>query len=246
MRNMGTGTSKYLSGGRLATAFSNAFTPREVLGLKLWLVAALGVVSLTWSDLSGAGNNATAASGGEMPAQTASIVNGHAVMRFDGTKRMTITGAALGITGAFTCVVATQCTGNGTGGSGRDAGIFGNGVSHHFQMTHDQGSTRDDYIHTGGNAVSYAFGKNTWAVQTLRWSGGTGANGMQDWKNGALQAQQASTQTPSDTANYKIGIEPDGVTFYQGDIEQIVLFASSVSDSNRARVEIAMRLRDAI
>lgn len=221
-------------------AFSNAFTPKEISGCVLWLVASLGVASLLWADQSGKGNNATASSG-EMPAQTPSVVNGQTVMRFDGTKRMTIGGVALGITGAFTCFVATQCTGNGTGGSTRDSGLFGNGTSHQFQMTHDLGSTRDDYLHTGANGINYSLGKNVWTVQSYRWDGTTGSNGQQDWKNGTLVAQRTSTQTPSDTADYKIGIEPDGGTFYVGDYQQIALYNRALSDAERTRVEHAMR-----
>lgn len=219
---------------------SNDFTPRQVDGCVLWLVASLGVASLTWADQSGNSHNATASSG-EMPVQTASVVNGQPAMRFDGTKRMTITGTTLGVTGAFTCVLATQCTGNGVGGSQRDSGIFGNGIGAQFQMTHDLGSTRDDYVAGGNSGISFSLGKNVWHVDTFRWVGSTAANGQQDYKNGALQAQRASASAPSSTVDYKIGFEVSGSVFYQGDIAQIALFNRSLSDTERTRVEMAMR-----
>jgi hypothetical protein len=216
----------------VGAVFSNAFSPREIYGLALWLRSDLGVAPLTWADQSGKSNDATAASG-EMPTTVAAVINGLPILRFNGTNRMTISGTTLGLTGAFSCLIVSQTTGSGTG---RDQGIFGNGTSHHFQMTHDLGSTRDDYLGAGANGISYSLGENTWTIQTFVWDGTTGANKQQDYKNGVLQAQKTSTRTPSDMADYKVGIEPDGASFFVGDIAEVILFKAFLSSTDLRRM----------
>ena len=66
------------------------FVPTDIAGLQLWLRAddiaqSDNTAVSAWADQSGSGNNAAQATGGLQPTYQTSEVNGHSVVRFDGT-----------------------------------------------------------------------------------------------------------------------------------------------------------------
>lgn len=71
-------------------AAGGGVTPRQFLGLKLWLDASTisGLVDsdpvTTWTDLSGNGNDATQSTAAAKPTYKTNIINGRPVVRFDG------------------------------------------------------------------------------------------------------------------------------------------------------------------
>lgn len=99
-----------------------AFTPASIPGLVGWYKAddLTGVLNdadpvSTWTDQSGAGRNLTQA-GGSRPIYKASILNGHAVIRFDGSDdRLHYTAVAAPDVKGY-CIVAKDLTGGDANG----------------------------------------------------------------------------------------------------------------------------------
>lgn len=76
--------------GRMIDAPPTAFSPSQLSGLTLWLDAELGVVATGnkvsgWTDQSTKGNNAAQAMAARQPTVVTKVINGRAVLRFDGT-----------------------------------------------------------------------------------------------------------------------------------------------------------------
>ncbi|NDC25154.1 MAG: hypothetical protein EB078_11975, partial [Proteobacteria bacterium] len=253
----GTGSYSSASSSVTPAAFVN---PTSIAGLQLWLdasdastlysatsggslVAADGAVA-RWEDKSGNGRHATQETSGNRPQRKSSIQNSKDILRFDGSNDLLRTSANFPVTGNIetTVFVVYKKTNNakghifGWGDSGVSLGAFG---------------FYDDGFWT---AVAYAGGKafftsgptnNTWFVSMFRKSAGA-INSTTEARRNSVSV--ATSNHSTDTPNVQVGLfsvgrwanydlsGTDGAVF-QGDLAEIIIYNSALSDSDRSAVE---------
>lgn len=210
--------------------------PGQFAGLRLWLRAdaagnyGQGDPVDRWLDRSGNGNDATQATAGLQPTFQTGVINGLPAVRFDGLDDiLTISGAGLGISGAFSFLLVYRSS-----NSAADAGVFGNGIDAHAQVTHDVASFIYHYVGSGGNTIFWARGTGVWTVDVFVWDGTLGANGLRDWAEGVLKGQRTSSVQPSSTADYQLGL---ATSYWGGDIAEVIVYNRALSDDERKRLE---------
>jgi hypothetical protein len=85
--------------GPLVGPVLNSFTPKNLVGLSLWLRGDLGVTASggyvsAWADQSGSGHNFAQAGGTTFSPQTATGINGQATLQFGATSNQVLYGAS--------------------------------------------------------------------------------------------------------------------------------------------------------
>lgn len=110
-----TANAATVNAGTISNAPAGSFSPTNIPGLTVWLKAdALALNDndpvTTWTDSSGNGNDVAQSTSGNKPLFKTAILNGKAVVRFDGSDDY-LTRAALSVSAATMFIVVTP-TGN--------------------------------------------------------------------------------------------------------------------------------------
>lgn len=221
--------------GRRAIAITGgaAFSPLD-LSPVLWLAASAitgladGAAVTTWADGSGNGNNATQATADNKPTYQTAEINGHPVVRFDGTNDLLATGS-------FTLAqpVHVFLVGKMSGGA-VDYRYFLDGLAGNDRMSLYYivaGDTVAIYTATSAAELTVAANTTSYFVWTALFSGASSRlrkNGAAD-ATGELAAATAGGVT--------IGTRRDGQYPGGADIAEVIVYASVLSDANRDRVE---------
>jgi len=259
------GTGAYSSASAAVTP-AGAFTPPGINGLALWLdaadantlfdatsggslVAANGGVA-RWEDKSGNGRHVTQSTAGNRPTRKTNQQNGLDTLLFDGSNDSLVGGDYLdGNTGSVTTFVVLKRNATNANheilGKGTDSGgwlfrfVAQNKINISAWTDNTfENSTAVDSTNTF-TATSYAlaffsFTAGSFHQTTYR------RNGSSFAANAASQAGAGARTPPNTSDNFRIGTQfYQGVDYFlfNGNIAEIIIYNSALSDANRALVE---------
>jgi hypothetical protein len=224
--------------------------PLSISGLQLWLdgadastlydattggslVAADGAVA-RWEDKSGNGRHATQDTSGNRPSRKAAIQNGLDVLRFDGSNDFFSLSAAT-TTSSYTSFFVFRRTSAGIHSvSLGPATESGNYAAWWFSDNFVYESSRsviDFTTHGSANTSTGAF-----ALVTTR----TGTTSIATRRNGSTLAtvtSGAGVTNPASGSWTAVGRGDNAPTTHNGDMCEVILYDSALSDANRALVE---------
>jgi hypothetical protein len=226
-----------------------------ITGLELWLdasdastlydattggslVAADGGVA-RWEDKSGNGRHATQATSGSRPARKTAIQNSLAVLRFDGSDDRMSLSSAITIPPSFTCFSVLQRPSSGAtktmpfghGDSAPASGAYPGGYWV-FDITYHRSHTDPDYFTTHGTTDTRTGYFVMETNRTANTSVDLKINGV---SKGTVTTGDGITQTATGSID-SIGYKNDP-TYHQGDICEIIIYNSALSDTDRAAVQ---------
>jgi hypothetical protein len=221
------------------------FNPTNNSSLKLWLVGdneSAGSVG-TWDDLSGNGNNATQADSAQQPTAVTNVVNGHTVLRADGTSdQMSIASNPLtGASGGTLVVVFKQdadppSVGANTGGGpisrlGSDAATPGD----HWPWT--DGNIYDGSMSTARKTVGNpTTSLASWAVISIV----SAASDYRFYINGTLFYSTASNTVGFSGSAPLLFWSTDsggGIYYFKGDVAEVLAYNRALSTTERQAAE---------
>jgi len=217
--------------------------------LKMWLDASHealndGDAVSTATDLSGSGNNAVQATPSAKPTYKTGIVNGKSVYRFDGGDHIVC--SSLGFaSSAFTIfVVMSYSSGN------------------YPALLAEMSGTSDGYVSLGGdNANKVAISKvgittsasnlaltSGFLALTYKSAGVSGGNiSLTPYRNKVAGSGALTLSGLSTNANIDIGASKNGnADFFTGDIAEIIVYNTQLSDANRELIEDYLMAKYAI
>lgn len=230
----------------VSRALAAAFTPSQITGLALWLKADAitglsdGDAITAWTDSSDNGNNATQGTAGVQPTYSTGIVNGKPVARFDGGDRLINTAAS--ITADHTAFVVGCVTGgsgyqrmlhfgaSGPATSGGDFRLFFGAINGNF-ATFWGTATGAAWNDTAANTPTQSV--TNFSILTAKRDGAVGT----PYKNGTAQNAKNSIGTRTSTG-YAVGASAaESIQWLIGDIAEVIIYDSALSDANRQAVE---------
>ncbi len=201
-------------------------------GLLLWLNADTGVSTgangFIWADQSGLGNDAIQPTAGQQPQFVAGAVNGHAVIRFNGSDLLffqnnVMNGAIAGEIIAVVKLVPNPGNNNDLWGFGNDQGTGYYNAQVHYN---DFGSSDNQFsMPPSDSALSQYFIFNTSSAGTT-----DGAGTWVERFNGFEQSK-ATGVTVSFTANPNLGNGD-----LTGDIAEVIVYNRVLTDAERTAV----------
>ncbi len=224
--------------------------PTAISNMKLWLKAdsisaSEGDVIDTWSDSSGTGNDAVMVTAGQQPSYRRGVINGMPALRFDGTDRMnpTTTGFPSGNSNVtvFTVYTSTDANdqrvfsyGNSTAGTRTNLSITAFDNNTIRSSIGGSGTNVDADLLTDRTSNSY---RSHPVIQTFRYT----ASSLLMETYAPVQGTSA-TDTLAGSANLstttgKVGSSPGNTNFHQGFIAEIILYADTLTETQRIGVE---------
>lgn len=240
----------------LGSAGAGSFSPSDISGLKLWLKADALALSDgdkvgTWTDSSSAANNATA-SGTDRPTYKTGIVNSKPSVRFtSANSEHMATGSNVGISGNFAATVFVVTKPTSSSVAMCPVGMGNTGVDKRFSLV-------GAGVNSGKYSVSYGSGdwwNDTTTVDTaafhticIKKSAGAENTTTTIYKDGTAGSNNGSsdTATPNLTdAPVALGtLGADIVNSnYDGDIAEVIIYDTALSDGNRNSVEGYLRTK---
>jgi hypothetical protein len=217
--------------------------PTDISGCKVWLRAesltglsdgdALG----TWTDLSGNGNDAVQATAGAKPLYKASVLNNHAVIRFDGLNDAMKTAAGImGTTAARSLfVVYRQTRLNNTAGALAGEGtVNAAGVEFYIQDRNDVPGWAPLLLTQAANLASGYPGQIVnWKIVAASWAGGV--SGVAQLFVGANFVNSAAQTLTIATDGLRIGYDASS-DFHEGDIAEVIYYDTQLSITDTMKV----------
>jgi hypothetical protein len=219
------------------TVVQSGFTiPKNNLKLRLRAdqgVTVSGSLVSEWDDISGKGNNATQSTGANQPIYIAGAMNNMPVIRFNGSSsKLTLpTSTALGIQSNpyEMFIVAKSNSSNvqflisGNANEQFEYHLNGDAGARFIPISStfiDEGTTGS---YTDGNAHVFSARANSsgGAVRIDGIEGGTSLANILSSNSGALQ----------------LGVRSDGTYYFNGDIAEVILYNTVLSETDRSTVE---------
>ena len=210
--------------------------------LNLWLKPDVGVTKdanalvSVWTDASGHGNNATSRSGSE-PTWTASAINGHPVLHFDGAASyLQLPSGFSDFTQGMTALVVARPTNTGAWQRFFDIGN-GAGVDNLYLARYGTGNDLAYAAFNGGSQATFLSSPGVLtlnACQLLEVVHGTTGT-VTTYKNGK-QAGQGGAATINNVVRSSGFIGKSNWSsdaLFQGDIAEVVLFNHTLTDAER-------------
>lgn len=210
---------------------------------------ANGTAVSTWLDASGNANNATQAASGEQPSYVQGAINGLPVVRFSaaGSNYLAFNRT---VQDDFTVLVVFQ-SGQNNQGAGT---AFYNGAG---LVNGDQPGTQNDFgmalnasgqvlVGTGNPDTSVnsgnGFNNGQPCLVTFKRTESTGAIVL--YTNGIQAAMGIGSTTPlAAPTTLDLGAVPSGGGFFSGDIAEVKIFNSALSDGDRIAEENALKCK---
>lgn len=246
--------------GKIGYFRSSTLDPKSISGLSVWFDASdsstitlNGSAVSQWNDKSGNGYNASQITANNQPAYTSNARNGLAAVTFDGSNDSLVTSSFSDGWTAFTSFIVYQATGiaNGfcllwTRSTDRQRAIVLNtsaGIGFPFSIRgHLNVNTQNDY-----DSTAYAS-FNTWYYLTSQWDGSASekSTAFTGRANGTNRPNQLSGGfVTSNVANtvLRIGNRSDGTRPVAGSIGEILVYSSSLSITDRDRVESYLKTK---
>ena len=223
-----------------------SFSPQGLSGLVLWLNAeSIGQSDstsvATWADSSSNGKDATQATGGRQPTYKVNIVNGRAVVRFDGTAdTLANTAFSLGTSCSIYCVASTVSS------SGAFQRLIGNennffvgrnaATPPQFSSFFGDGS---GWGTTPGHGQAGELGSDTLYLMTTT----NNADAVTAYLNGALVETVASDPLTAFGDGYTVGASATPNQFWDKDICEVLIYNVAHDAAQRALVESYLMAR---
>lgn len=227
----------------LAHARGVGFLPSEIAGLKLWLRAdaitglsdAQAVAS--WNDDSGGGYHATQGTAGLRPLYKTNILNGKPVVRFDGSNDQLVNAAFFDFGNEYT-VFAVAMFANLAGSNQAILDVHDNvDTNTRFMLFHDAGASFFRSI--GGSTITTIGADLTDGVFRLLTGRASLSDGTRFYVNGTSVANGAHSGTNTKTTSGFLLGGLLGVGYpLNGDIAEIAIFDSALSDANLAKLNV--------
>jgi hypothetical protein len=228
-----------------ATLRFNVINPSSISGLTLWLKAdslglSDGTAVSTWTDSSGTGNNATQATGVNQPIFKTNIVNGKPTVRFDGSNdSLTFSSspadtsvfvvASLGVAPASqTAYAPFTVFGTGTPLAGIDLTCRLTGTNWGVYVGSDL-SSGEDLVNGTFNIIEAT----------------TSGAGTVIYRNGVQKATSGS-RSNGDGSTAQIASQTGSSRWFNGDIAEILIYDSVLSQIDRTNVEKYLSAKYAI
>lgn len=232
-------------------AAAGSFDPIDLSPSAWWKADALALANNdpvgTWTDSSGNSRNLTQATSAKRPTYKTAIQNGKPVVRFDGTDDvmraagfvpLNANGTAL--TGFIVMAAANTTQGHPLSTrSGSDGFIV---------RTNSTASTHWGYFAIGGGSATDAVTQTTWhvlefvCVLTTLGSAGSMRSGHDGIMNAVVNT--APVITASAQTGVDVGAQNEGAgNHLAGDIGEILLYPTALSDADRANVESHLRTK---
>jgi hypothetical protein len=202
------------------------------------LVSADGGVA-RWEDKSGNARHATQATSGSRPLRKTAIQGGKDVLRFDGSDDRLILSSGFAVPSSFTCfsVLQRKATGAtktmpfGHGDAATEGGAYPGGYWV-GDVTYHRSNTNSDRYTTHGSSDM----RTGYLLMDTRRNGTTSVelrvNGA---SKGIVTTGEGITVAASGTID-AIGYKKDP-TYHDGDICEIIIYNSALSDADRSAVE---------
>lgn len=206
----------------------NITSPTEIAGCLVWLDAnqiiglSDGDPVATWDDASGNNIDAAQATGGLQPSYQTGELNSKPIVRFDGGDRLTGSSASLIDLSRSYFVVTKQTTATGEDcifDVGSWAAITADGASWKFY-----GATAN--LFTGSNLA--------WSIVSIVQDSTTGGGVFVD---GVSALVLGNANASGGGGSFAIGDTDGSSLVFTGDMAEIIIYDSKLSDSDRAKVE---------
>lgn len=220
----------------------DAFTPRSVSGLELWLdcqtelrfgqgyadAAAIGTLT-DWSDN---GYHATQAVAGAKPTFKTNIINGRPVARFDGTSDF-LTSTEPSDTKPFSLFFVLSMANLDAVQTVMGSSLDTSGYE--LRIINTSGLTRLTAIDIADAANSTtSVPAATWHINGITLSG---AGAVAYYLNGATRGTGTLTNTPGAGQTRVIGRrDPIGLQYFVGDVAEVIIYNSVLSAANHNTV----------
>lgn len=213
-----------------ATGFWN---PSLISGMQLWLSAKSLALNnndpiATWPDISGSGNDATQSTSGQRPLFKTGIINSlYPVVRFDGSDDSLL--LASNITSAPVTIFMIA---NRTAGTNYRAGVTIQKVGLYLSNITNQNWS----IYSGGDIHT---GVATSSTHKLMTAIVTSASSLRYSTNNAAFASSAGGGAYGSTvASYIGAANPGNVQNLTGDIAEVLIYNTNISEVNAARINL--------
>lgn len=220
-------------------------SPDDVTGLWGWwkgadLVGADGAAVAQWNDVSGNSRHFVQATGANQPLKKTAIVNGHDVLRLDGSNDfMSWTGTVPGEANPsdltmFVVAKATDQGSNHTPLASRAGGAKG------WLLRYS--TTGGLFGHLGATPnLTNTFTSTNWNILEVVRSALSGRIGV----NGTMGSATAISAYPGASGALILGGEDltddatanPGSAFFIGDIAEVIIYSTAISDSDRDALE---------
>lgn len=211
---------------------SSAFSPSDISGLTLWLVAdniagSDGDPVSTWT--ASAGPNATQGSSANRPTLQVAEINGHNAVQFDGVNDY-LTGTVLAVNSPNTLFVVYKHSSIGS-----DQVIFQNGSGNGWGIYDDISNVRQWFSRT---ITAYSAGSATtsWENRCHTLDSGN----LNGYINGSSVQSVSGITTPvSPTTSYVLGtLDSGGIgLFFAGFIAEVIVYDHAVTSGERAQLD---------
>ncbi len=216
-----------------------------VAGAVLWLDASQitglsdGAAISTWTDATGNGYNATQGTSGAQPIYKANILNGKPVVRFNGSQWMDVSGvhSLFGGVAPATMIVVHK---NDTSAARYQVifSILNDTATRLYEIAADCRAPNTALGLRAGTSVKYtnpSAPQNVYAIDSFVCTGTLGAM----YRNGTTLSSGVDLSTGVITVTRAaIGTRLSGtIEKTNGDIAEIIVYATALSDANRQAVE---------
>jgi hypothetical protein len=236
--------------------------PLTIQGLLLWLKADAGTfqdsakttgaasdgdVVGAWVDQSGSGNDATQATSDNKPLLKLNIANGRSVCRFDGSNDFLTSSLDLSLSASDDLTIFAVVNPTATAALKDIVGNLNDSAPNQgLTVRHDIDEKLAFFTRvSAGNVttVTAAVADTNFVLGVAKLDSGT----QTLYKNGASEGSGAQrNMTGHDTTLYIGKNRASGAGDYAGDMAEILIYNSALSDKNRASVEGYLNARYAI
>lgn len=221
---------------RVSKLEDDYFRPDFISGLQVWLSAR--ELSLnnddpvsSWTDLSGHNNHATQATSANRPLFKTNVLNTYPVVRFDGSNDVLTFTNNINV-GPSTIFVI----GNRISGTNYRAIV----VTGKFGMYAQGGVSTNWIIYLGADLISGVASDTTHRLMTAAISSGTTAK---LWTNNANAVTRTNGVAYTSNVTSTIGASPSGIQQFNGDIAEVLVYDTALSDANVAKVNTFLMAR---
>ncbi len=224
---LGLGARLEYKGLLLNNLHNAGFQVSDISGLQMWLKPeslSSGSIS-SWTDSSGLGNHATQGTGANQPTVQNSAINGYKAARFDGANDTL--GVALGADASRTYFVVTRVN------TLSDSSVLGWG-NNFGRLAAIDGSTTWKYgVNEATSQVNLGGTVTNWNLLTLRLNS---ASSLDAYLNGDSATSFDPSNLITTATNLTIGGRGDGGAFLNGDVAEVIVFNTALSNTDRDKV----------
>ncbi len=226
--------------------------PASIAGMQLWLKAdsltskSNGDPVSSWTDSSGNDNNAVQADSGRYPTYAANAINGQPSVRFNGTSQGLIvpTNSGLDAVNGFAVFIVSKANTSGANQVLVYKGVLDYGNNYNYRIIEWTDGNQYGGLGSPSGEIFYPFGTTNpgnYQLLSSYWNG----NNLKAYVNGNLAGSAAAAVTGQTYPNdLQIGYSNVGNNyFFNGDISEIIIYNSVITDAQRQEVEAYLQAK---